>query len=151
MSNSLCPHGLKHTRLPRPSLYPWVCSNSCPLSQWCHPTISSSVTSSLCLQSFPASESFPMSLLFTSGCQSIGVSASSSVLPVNIQGWFPLGLTGLFGCPRYSQESSPTPQFESFLILHERGAEWISTLGQHLFASSSREWRQGHWEFVISI
>ena len=151
MSNSLCPHGLKHTRLPRPSLYPWVCSNSCPLSQWCHPTISSSVTSSLCLQSFPASKSFPMSLLFTSGCQSIGVSASSSVLPVNIQGWFPLGLTGLFGCPRYSQESSPTPQFESFLILHERGAEWISTLGQHLFASSSREWRQGHWEFVISI
>ena len=144
MSDSLHPRGLKHTRLLCPSLYPWVCSNSCPLSQWCHPTISSSVTSfSSCPQSFPASGSFPMSLLFTSGCHSIGVSASSSVLPVNIQGWFPLGLAGLIGCPRDFQESSPTPQFESFLILHERGTEWITTLGQHLFASSSREWSVG--------
>ena len=152
MSDSLHPHGLKHTRLPRPSPTPGACSDSCPLSQWCHPTISSSVISfSFHLQSFPASGSFPTSQPFVSGGQSIGASASASVLPVNIQGWFPLGLTGLFGCPRYSQESSPTPQFESFLILHERGAEWISTLGQHLFASSSREWRQGHWEFVISI
>jgi len=84
------PHGL-----PCPSLSPWVCSNSCSLSQWCHPTISSSVVPfSFCLQSFPASESFPMSQLFASGGQSIGSSASASVLPMTIQGWFPLGQTG---------------------------------------------------------
>ena len=96
MSNSLRPHGLHHTRLPCPSLSPRVCSNSCPLSWWCHPTISSSVVPfSSCLQYFPASPSFPMSLLFASGVRSIGASASASVLPMNIQGWFPLGLTGL--------------------------------------------------------
>ena len=78
-----------------PSLSPRICSNSYPLSQWCHPTISSSVTLFSCPLSFPASESFPMSQLFTSGGQTIGASASASVLPVNIQGWFPLGLTGL--------------------------------------------------------
>ena len=93
---TLWPHGLQHIRLPCPSLFPRVCSNSCPLSPWCHPTISSSVTPfSSCPLSFPASESFPMSRLFTSGGQTIGASASASVLPVNIQGWFPLGLTGL--------------------------------------------------------
>ena len=73
----------------------WSYSNSCPLSQWCHPTMSSSVVPFSCPQSFPASGSFPMSQLFTSGGQSIGASASASVLPMNIQGWFPLGLTGL--------------------------------------------------------
>ena len=93
VSNSLWPHGLQHARLPCPSLSPTVCSNSSPLSQWCNPTISSSVTPFFCPQSFPGSESFPMNQLFTSGGQSIG--ASASVLPVNIQGWFPLGLTGL--------------------------------------------------------
>ena len=72
-----------------------ICSNSCPLSSWCHPTISSSVVPfSSCLQSFPASGSFPVSQFFTSGGQSIGVSASTSVLPMNIQGWFPLEWTG---------------------------------------------------------
>ena len=96
VSNCLWPHGLQHTRLPCPLLSPGVCSNSCPLSQWCHPTISSSVTPfSSCPQSFPASESFPISWLFASGSQSIGASASTSVLPMNIQGWFPLELTGL--------------------------------------------------------
>ena len=94
--DSLRPHELQHTRLPCPSPSPGVCSNSCPLSQWCHPIISSSVTSfSSCPQSFPASGSFPMSLLFASGGQCTGGSASTSVLPMNIQGWFPLGLTGL--------------------------------------------------------
>ena len=94
MSNSLWPHGLKHSRLSCPSLSLGVCSNSCPWSRWCHPTISSSVGPfSSCLQSFPASGSFPMSQLFTSGGQSIG--ASASVFPINIQGWFPLGFTGL--------------------------------------------------------
>ena len=91
---TLQPHGLKHTRLPYPSLSPRV-SNSCTLNQWCHPTISSSATFSFCLQSFPASGSFPMSRLFTSGGQRIGASASASVLPMNIPDWFPLGLTGL--------------------------------------------------------
>ena len=95
MSDSLQPHELQHARLRHHSLSPSVCSNSCPLSRWCHPTISSSVTSfSSCLQSFLASGSFPMSQLFTPGGQSVGASASSSVLAKNIKGWFPLGLTG---------------------------------------------------------
>ena len=86
--NSLWPCGLQHTRPPCPSPTPWACSNSYPSSQWCHPTISSSVIPfSFCLQSFPASGSFPMSQLFASGGQSIGVSASTSVLPMNIQDW----------------------------------------------------------------
>ena len=92
---SLPPRGLQHIRLPCPSPSPGACSNSCPLSRWCHPTISSSVIPfSSCLQSFPASRFFPMSQLFASGGESIGVSASASVLPMNIQGWFPLRLTG---------------------------------------------------------
>ena len=96
MSNSLWPHELQHTRLPCPSPSPRICSNSCPLSWWCHPTISSSVIlSSSCLQPFPASESFLMSQLFASGSQSIGASALASVLPMNTQGWFHLGLTDL--------------------------------------------------------
>ena len=95
VSVSLWPHGLQHARLPCLS-FPGACSNLCPLSRWCHATISSSVLPfSSCLQSFPASGSFPMSQLFTSGGQSIGASASTSVLPVNNQGWFPLGWTGL--------------------------------------------------------
>ena len=96
MSNSLQPHGLQQARFSCPSLSPCVCSNSWPLSQWCHLTISSSVAPfSSCLQSFPASGSFPVSRLFTSGGQSIGVSASASVLPIGFQGWFPFRLTGL--------------------------------------------------------
>ena len=95
VSNSLWHHALHHTRLPCPSPTPRAWSNSCPLSQWCYPTISSSVIPfSFCLQSFPASGCFPMSQFFTSGSQSIGVSASISVLPMNIQDWFPLGWTG---------------------------------------------------------
>ena len=97
MSNSLQPHGLQHARLPCPSPTPRACPNSHLSSQWCHPTISTSVVPfSSCLQSFPASVSFPMSQIFFTSCgQSIGVSASASVLPMNIQDWFPLGLTGL--------------------------------------------------------
>ena len=93
----LCdPMDCSTTRPPCPSLIPRACSDSCPLSQWCYPTISSSVALfSFCLQFFPASGSFPMSQLFTSGGQSMGASASVSVLPVSIQGWFPLRLTGL--------------------------------------------------------
>ena len=92
--NSLWPHGLQLARLPSPSPSPLACSNSCPSSGWCHPTISSSIIFSCCLQSFPASGSFLMSRLFASGGQNIGVSASASVIPMNIQDWFPLGLTG---------------------------------------------------------
>ena len=94
LTDSLWPHGLQHARLPCPSPAPGACSNSCPLSWRCHPTISSSVISfSSCLQFFPASWSFLMSQFFASGSQNIG--ASSSVLPMTIQDWFPLELTGL--------------------------------------------------------
>ena len=120
VSNSLWPHGLQYAKLPCPSPSPGVCSNSsCPLSWWCHPTISSSVILfSSCPQSFPSSWSFPMNWLFLSGGQSIG--ASVSVLPVNIQDWFPLALTGLIFLQSKGLKSlSPGPQFESinFLVL----------------------------------
>ena len=94
MSDSLQPHGLQHARLPCPSSNPRAYSNSCPLSQWCNPTISSVVPFSSHLQSFTASGSFQMSQFFTWDGQSIGVSASASVLPVNIQDWFPFRWTG---------------------------------------------------------
>ena len=93
VSDSLRPHGLQYARLPCPSPSPGACSNSCPLSRWCHPTISFSVALFFCLESFPASRSFSMSRLFISGGQSTG--ASAAVLPMNIKGWFPSGLTGL--------------------------------------------------------
>ena len=101
------PHESQHTRPPCPSPTPGVYSNSCPLSQWCHPTISSSVIRfSSCPQFLPASGSFPMSQLFAWGGQSTRVSASASVLPMNTQDWS-------LCSPRDSQESSPTPQFKS--------------------------------------
>ena len=118
--DSLQPHGLQQARLPCPSSTPRACSNSCPASPRCHLAISSSVIPfSSCLQSFPESGSFPMSQFFTSGGQSIGVSASASVLPMNIQD----GLVGSPCSPRDSQESSPIPQFKSinfsaFSFLH---------------------------------
>ena len=96
VSDSLWPHELQHARLPCPSASPGACSNPCPLSQWCHPTISSSVVPfSSHLLSFTVWGSFPMSQFFGSGGQSIGVLASTSVLPMNIKDWFPLGWTGL--------------------------------------------------------
>ena len=114
MSEFLWPHGLQHARPPCSSPTPGVYSNTCPLSRWCHPPISSSVVPfSSCLQSFPASGSFPVCQFLASGGQSTGVLASASVLPMNIQDWFPLGLTGSHCCWRDSQESSPTPQFKS--------------------------------------
>ena len=118
VSDSLQPHALQHARPPCPSLSSRVCSNSCPSNRWCHPTNSSSVIPfSSCPQSFPASGSFQMSQLFPSGGQSIGVSASASVLPMNIQGWFLLGLTGLIslqskGLSRaFSSTTVQKPQF----------------------------------------
>ena len=122
LSHSLQPHESQHARPPCPSPTPGVHPNSCPLSLWCNPTNSSSdipFSSSVVpftshLQSLPASESFQMSQLFASGDQSIRVSTSASVLPVNTQDWSPLGWTGGSPCsPRNSQESSPTPQFKS--------------------------------------
>ena len=96
LSNSLWPHGLQCARLPWPSLFPGVCSNSCPLHWWCHPTISSSVAPFFsCPQSFPTSGSFPRSWLSFSGGQSIRASASAISLSSEHSGWFPLGLTGL--------------------------------------------------------
>ena len=94
VSDSLWHHGLQHAKTPCPSPTPRVYSNSCPLSQWCHPTSSSFIPFSSHLQSFPASGSFPMSQLFTWGGQSTGVSALASVFPMNIQDWSPLGWTG---------------------------------------------------------
>ena len=114
MSDSLQPLGLQHTRLLCPLPTTRVYSNSCLLNQWCHPTISSSVVPLSCLQSCPASGSSQMSHFFSSGGQSIGVTASASVLPMNIQDWFPLGWTGGSPCcPGNSQESPPAPQFKS--------------------------------------
>ena len=112
---SLQPHGLQHARPPCPLPTPRVYSNSCPLSQWCHPTISSSVIPfSSCLQSFPTSGNFPTGKIFTLGGQSIRVSASTSVPPMNTQDWSPLDrLVGSPCSPRNSKESSPTPQFKS--------------------------------------
>ena len=115
MSDSLPPHEPQHTRPPCPSPTPGVHPNPCPLSQWCHLTISSSVVPfSSCPQSFPASGSFLMSQFFASCGQSIGALALASVLPVNIQGWFLQGCLVWSSCSlRGSQESPPAPQFKS--------------------------------------
>ena len=114
MFHSLRAHGLKHARPPCPLATPGVHPNPCPLSRWCHPTISSSVFPFSCLQSFPALGAFQMSHLYASGGQTVGVSAPTPVLLMNIQDWFPLGWTGWISLQsRDSQESSPTPQFKS--------------------------------------
>ena len=115
MSNSLQPHELQHARPPCPSPTPGVYLNSCPLSQWCHLTISSSdVPFSSCLQSFPTSGSFQMSQLFVSGGQNIGVSVSTLVLPMTIQDWSPLGWAGWISLwSKGLSKSSPVPQFKS--------------------------------------
>ena len=125
MYDSLRPHGLQHARLPWPSPTLTTCSNLCSSSQWCCPTISSSVVPfSSCLQSFPASGSFPMSQLFTSGGQSIRVLASASILSMNIQDWFPLGLTDLIslqpkGLSRvFSKEQFKSINFSTLSLLY---------------------------------
>ena len=115
ISDSLQPHGLQHARLLCPSPTPRVYSSSCPLSRWCHPTILSSVIPfSFCLQSFPVSGSFQMSQFFASDGQSIEVSVSESVLPMNIQDWFPLGLTGLISL----QSKGLSRVFSSITVLY---------------------------------
>ena len=135
VSDSLWPPGLQHTRLPCPSPSPRACSNSSPLSQWCHPTISSSVVPfSSCLQSFPTSESFLMSQLFTSGGQSIG--ASASVLPMNIQDWFPLGLTGFISL----KSKGPSRVFSNTTIQKHR---FFSTQPSLWSSSNIHTWLLG--------
>ena len=135
MSDSLQPHGLQHARLPCPSPTPRAYSNSCSSSQWCHPTILSSVVSfSSCLQSFPASGSFPVSQLFASGGQSIG--ASASVLPVNIQGWFPLGLIGLISL----QSKGPLRVFSNITVQKHQ------FFGAQLFFGPALTYIHDHWK-----
>ena len=145
MSNSLRPHGLQHSRIPCPSLIPGVYSNRCPSSWWCHPIISSSVASSSCLQSFPASGSFLRSWLFTSGGQSIGASALASVLPMNIQDWLPLGLTGLIylqskGLKSLQHNSSKAP------ILWHSAFFMVQLL--HLYMTTEKTIALIMWTFV---
>ena len=144
MSDFLWPHGLQYARLPCPSLSLRACSNSCPLSWWCHPTISSSVIRFSCPQSFPASGSFLMSWLFTSGGQSIG--ASGSALPMNIQGWFLLGLTGLI--------SLGSKGLSSLLQYHSSKASilWCSDFFMvqlsHLYTTTGKTIALTIWTFV---
>ena len=130
--------GLPHTRLPCPSPTPRACSNSCPSSRWCHPTISSSVVPfSTCLQSFPGSGSFPMSQFFASGGQSIGVSASASVLPMHIQDWFPLGLTSWISLqPKgLSKESTEMTYNAKCHMIHITIAAYLNKLSLFWWAS----------------
>ena len=119
MFDPLWPHGLQHTRLPCPLLYPWVYWNSCSLSQWCHQTISSSLAPfSSCSHSFPGSWSFPMNWVCLSSGQSIGASPSASILPMNIQDWFPLELADLISLlSRWLSRVLSTPQFISISSL----------------------------------
>ena len=139
VSDSLKPHEPQDARPPCPSPTPGVHPNPCPLSRWCHQTISSSVVPfSFCPQSFPASGSFPMNQFFASGGQSIGVSASTSVLPMNTQAWSPLdGLVGSPCSPRGCQESSPTPQFKSIYSLA------LSFLYSSTLTSIHDDWKIG--------
>ena len=131
VSDSLRPHESQHARPPCPSPTPGVYSNSCSLSQWCHPTISSSVIPfSSCPQSLPASGSFPMSQLFAWGGQNIGVSVSASVLPVNTQDWYPLGWTGWISLQSNGLSrvfSNTTVQMHQFL-----GAQLSSQSNSHI-------------------
>ena len=142
---TLRPHGLQHPRLPCPPS-PGACSNLCPLSRWCRPTISSSVVPfSFCRQSFPASGSFLVSLLFESDGQNIGASISASVPPVNTQDWFPLGLTSLISLQSKSQESSPSPQFKSI------NSSVLSLQLSHLYMTTGKTIVLTVWTFVNKV
>ena len=139
MSNTLWPLGLQHARPLCPSPIPRAYSNSCPPSWWCHPAISSSVIPfSSCLQSFPASGSFPVSQFFASSGQSIGISASSSVLPMNIQDWFPLGWTGWI-----SLQSKGLSRVFSNTIVQKHHSSVLSFLYNPTL-TSTRDHRKNH-------
>ena len=137
MSDSLWPYLLQHARLPCPSLVPRVCWNLCSLSQWCYLTISSSATLfSSCPQSFPAPGSFSMSQLFISGGQSIEASASASVLPMNTQGWFPLGLAGLVSL--LSKGLSTVFSSTSFESINSSAFSLLSGQLSHLYMTTGK-------------
>ena len=139
VSNSLWPHGLQHARLHWPSPTPGACSNSCPLSQWCNPTISYYVAPfSSCRHSFPASGSSLRLHFFASGGQSIGTSASASVLPMNIQDWFPLGLTGLISL----QSKGLSRVFSNTTVQkHQFGTLALSFLYSPILTSIHNYWK----------
>ena len=145
MSDSLQPHELQHTRPPCPSPTPGVHSNSRPSSRWCHPTISSSVIPfSSGLQSFPASRSFQMSQTFTSGGQSIGVSASASVLPMNIKDWFPLEWTGWISMQSKGLSrvfSNTTVQSINYLVLSFLHSSTLTSI--HDYQRKPKLWPDG--------
>ena len=142
-------HEPQHTRPPCPSPTPGVYPNPCPLSRWCHPTISSSVVPfSSCPQSFPASGSFPMSQLFTSGGQNIGVSAWVSVLPMNTQDWSPLGWTESPCSPRDSQEYSPIPQFKS---INSSALSFFIVQLSHPYMTTGKTIALTRWTFVGKV
>ena len=146
MFNYLRPHELQHGRLPCPLPTLGARSNSCPSSQWCHPTISSFVILfSSWLQSFPASGSFPMSQFFTSDGQNIGVSPSASVLPMNIQDWFPLGLTGLISL----QSNSPTPH-SKHQFLGAQFSLWSVTSIHDYWKNHSLDYMDLCWQSNVS-
>ena len=148
---TLQPHGLQHARLPCPSPSPRACSNSCPLSQWCHPTISSFVSPfSSWLQSFPASGSFLMSLLFASRDQSTGASVSASVLLMNIQDWFPLGLTGLISL----QSKGLSRVFSNTIVQKHQfvGAQpFLMVQLSHLYMTTGKIVGLTIWTFVDKV
>ena len=150
MSDSLWPQGLQYARLPCPSPTSRACSNSCPLSQWCHPNTSSVVPFSSCLQSFPASRSFPISQFFPPCGQSIGASASASVLPMNIRDWFPLGWTGWISL----QSKRLSRVFSSSTVQRH---EFFGTQPFSLFSSHIHTWllektvASTRWTFVDKI
>ena len=146
-SDSLRPHGLQHDRPPCPSPTPSIYSNSCPLSQWCHSTISSSVISfSSCLQSFRASGSFQMSQFFAPDGQSIGVSASTSFLPMNIQEWFPLGWTGWISL----QSKSLLQHHSSKASILQRLAVFAVQLS-HPYVTTGKTIALTRWTFVDKV
>ena len=151
VSNSLWHHGLQHPRLPCPSPAPRVWSNSCPLSQWCHPTISSSVVPfSSHLQSFLASGSFLRSQFFASGGQSMGVSASTSVLPMNIQDWFPLGGTGWISFQSKGLSRVFYKHHSSKASILRRSAFFIVQLA-HPYMTNGKTVTLTRWTFVSKV
>ena len=151
MSNSLWPHEPQHTKPPHPSPLPRVYPNSCPLSWWCHPTISSSVIPfSSCLQSFPASGSFQRSQLFALGGQSIGVSASTLVLPMNIQDWSPLGWTGWISLQSKGLSKSLLQHHNSKASILRRSAFFIVQLS-HPYMTTGKTIALTRWTFVGKV
>ena len=147
MLDSLQPHGLQHTRLRCPSPTSRVYSNSCPLSWWCHPTISSSVIHFSFLQSFPGSGSFPVSQFFSSGGQSIGISVSISVLPMNIQDWFPLGWTGWISL----QSKGLSRVFSNTTVQkHQFFSAWLS-LWSNSCMTTGKTIALTRWTFVSKV